>query len=95
MIFLRDFQANFNKKYVFLGLLFGILGIVVSTSPTEYSTPLSIFFFILSFLFVLFANRFNKQFEGHFEEKITLKDTFHAVQRDKDGNIKTERRRSS
>lgn len=94
MIFLRDFKATFNKKYVFLGLLFGILGTVTPLISTEYGIFISIFFFILSFFFVLFANRFIKYFEGHFKEKIPLKETFHAIHKDKDGNIKTERHSS-
>lgn len=93
MIFLRDFKAGFNKKFVFLGLLFGILGIVAPLIST-YGIFISIFLFMLSFFFVLFANRFSKHFEGHFEDKINIEDSFHAILRDKDGNIKTERHSS-
>ncbi|MDP4030709.1 MAG: hypothetical protein Q8P47_00335 [Candidatus Beckwithbacteria bacterium] len=89
MIFLKDFKTSFNKKCVVLGLIFGILGILVTNI-----IYLSILFFILSFFFVLFANRFQKYFEGHFKEKVSVKDSMDAVLRDKNGNIKTERHSS-
>lgn len=94
MIFLRNFKTIYNKKYLALGLFFGILSIVSPVITARYGILLSIFFFILSFFFVLFANRVQKYFEGLFNDKITLKDTFHAVHRDKNGNIKSERQSS-
>ncbi|OGG27317.1 hypothetical protein A3A64_01120 [Candidatus Gottesmanbacteria bacterium RIFCSPLOWO2_01_FULL_48_11] len=91
MIFFRDFKATISKKFVALALLSGVLGILAPIVAPQYGTLLSILFFILSFFFALFANRFEKFFEGHFKDQIRLRDSFHAVLRDKDGKIKTER----
>ncbi len=91
MIFLKDFNTGFNKKFIVLALIFGVLGIMSSIIAGLYGIVLAILFFILSFIFTLFANRFQKDFGANFEDKITLKESFHAVARDKDGNVKTER----
>ena len=91
MIFLRDFKSTFNRKFVALGVVFGVLGIVAPVTIPKYGILLSILFFILSFFFALFSNRIEKFFEGHFKDQIRLKDSFHAVLRDKEGKIKAER----
>lgn len=91
MIFLRDVKLKLDVKYITLGLVFGVLGILSSLVP-HWGIFLAVFFFILSFVSALFGNRLQKYFKGHFKDTITLSDTFSAVLRDKNGNIKEERK---
>lgn len=91
MIFLRDIKTKFNKKFIALALVCGILGVVSPMINGLYGIILAIFFFILSFFFALFANYSQKDFGANFQDTIPIKESFHGVARDKDGNIKAER----
>lgn len=88
MIFLRDVKSVFNKKNVFFGLALGVISLLVP----QYGIYLAAFFFLISSVFLLFANRLQKFWEAHFNDTINMSDSFTAVLRDKDGNVKEARK---
>jgi putative exporter of polyketide antibiotics len=94
MIYLRDVITVLDKKFILLGMVFGILGLFPEISNVKiYFIPLSVPLYLLSTISFLYSSRNVKVFNGVFKDKMTLGESFHAVQRNKHGEIVTERRK--